>query len=156
MFVTVGIVIGLTAAFCGAAYASGANLRHGSCRGGRHSVTGTVTSVPSDSTTLPNSFSISTRSGSALTVDVTSTTSYVECGVTSPSLANVAQGDLVTVFGTTSGTTVAATKVVISNGQGRGPVGFGGSPHLGHGSGGLGGFDSARGAGGFGHRHGSR
>jgi hypothetical protein len=60
------------------------------------------------------SFTILTRSGSSDTIDVSSTsTSYYERGVSSPSLASVSSGDFVVVFGTASGSTITASKVVI-------------------------------------------
>jgi hypothetical protein len=110
-----------------------------------------VSSAPSS-----DSFPITTRSGSSLTVDVTSSTIYLERGVTSPSLTNVAEGDVVAVFGTTSGTTVTATQVVISSGQGRGRVGFGRSSRRGHGPEGRSGFGPAGAPGGFGPQQGPR
>lgn len=66
----------------------------------------------------PDSFTIQTRGGTTETVDVNSgSTTYVERGVASPTLANVTPGDLVAVFGTSSGSTVTATLVVIWNGM---------------------------------------
>ncbi len=80
-------------------------------------ITGTVQGTPAT-----NSFTITTPSGASDTVDVSSSTSYFERGVSAPSLTNVASGDYVAVFGSVSGSTVTATKVAIatpppSNGQ---------------------------------------
>jgi hypothetical protein len=59
-------------------------------------------------------FTIETRGGATETVDVSSpSTTYYERGISSPSLANVAKGDFVVVFGTVSGSTVTASKIVI-------------------------------------------
>jgi hypothetical protein len=150
-FLVVSVAIGLSVALGGAAGASRTRFHHGNGSDGRNGVEGTVSSAPSS-----DSFPITTRSGSSLTVDVTSSTIYLERGVTSPSLTNVAEGDVVAVFGTTSGTTVTATQVVISSGQGRGRVGFGRSSRRGHGPEGRSGFGPAGAPGGFGPQQGPR
>jgi hypothetical protein len=64
-------------------------------------------------TSADNTFTIKTRGGTLETVDVSGSTSYDERGVSSPSVTNVVAGDLVAAFGTTSGTTVTASLVVI-------------------------------------------
>lgn len=70
---------------------------------------GKVTSAPSG-----DAFTITTRSGSSITVDVTATTTYAERGIVSATLGDVQSGDLVAVFGTLSGSTVTATEVAIA------------------------------------------
>ena len=106
--VAVGLVIGLSAALTGVAAGSVRPLHHHPGLGGRPAAAGTVTVPPAGA-----SFSITTHSGTSLTVEVTTSTTYAERGVTSPTLADVTQGELVAVFGTLSGTTVTASEVVI-------------------------------------------
>ena len=91
---------------------------------------GTVASVGT------SSFTLTTRDKTTVTVDVGAATTYVEFGVSSPSLADVKVGTRVVVFGTDNANTVAATKVGIGNPSGgwRGP-GAHGAP----GAGGFGG-----------------
>ncbi len=60
------------------------------------------------------SFQIKERGGAIETIDLSGAPTYVEHGVSSPTLANVQQGDLVAVFGTTSGNTVTASQIVIA------------------------------------------
>ena len=79
---------------------------------------GTVASVGT------NSFTLTTRSGTTVTVDVSSTTTYRDVGVTSASIADVKVGNKVAVFGTESGSTVTATSVGIGTLPG-GPGGAG-------------------------------
>ena len=92
----------------GVAAASAAPVapRHG--LGGRPVAAGTVTSVPAD-----NAFTITTRAGTTSDRRRDDSTTYVERGVSSPSLDDVTQGALVALFGTISGTTVSATEVSI-------------------------------------------
>ena len=104
----VGLVIGLSAALTGVAAGSVRPLHHHPGLGGRPAAAGTVTAPPAGA-----SFSITTHSGTSLTVEVTGSTTYAERGVTSPTLADVTLGELVAVFGTLSGTTVTASEVVI-------------------------------------------
>ena len=89
---------------------------------------GTVASVPL-STTAPTSFTITTGSSSSpttVTVDVSTTTTFKDPGVSSPGLANLAVGDKVQVVGTQAGTgTVDATSVGLGSSAG-GPWGGGG------------------------------
>ena len=96
-------------------------------------------------TPASGSFVIETCSHTQVTVDVTGTTPYVERSVASPTLANVAVADDVAVFGTTSGSTVTATQIVIGGNERAQPGHFAG------GSGGRGGFG---GRGGRGNSHG--
>ena len=81
---------------------------------------GTVASVGADT------FTLTTRDGTKVTVDVSGTTTYVDPGVTTPSFTDVKVGDHVAVFGTDSSNTVTATKVAIGGPDGDGPGGFGG------------------------------
>ncbi|MGA3184011.1 MAG: hypothetical protein ABSE52_05365 [Candidatus Dormibacteria bacterium] len=74
-------------------------------------VSGTVASLatsPSETVTL------TTKKGVTWTVDVSGSTTYTDSSVTSPTFANVAVGDEVVVYGTTTATdTVSATNVTI-------------------------------------------
>jgi hypothetical protein len=74
-------------------------------------VTGKVASV----TTSPSdSFTLTARGGQTWTINVSGTTTYSECGVSSPSFSSLAVGNQVAVYGTSTGTnTVDATSVVI-------------------------------------------
>jgi hypothetical protein len=71
-------------------------------------------------------FTLTEQDGTVVTVNVGSTTSYVDPGVTSPSLANVTVGEHVAVFGTDSSDVVTATRVAIGTPPSGGPGGFGG------------------------------
>ncbi|HEX2702830.1 MAG TPA: hypothetical protein VHM72_05305 [Solirubrobacteraceae bacterium] len=66
------------------------------------------------------SFTITTRGGVTETVDVGATTTYYERWLPGASLTDVTSGELVAVFGSTSGTTVTASTVVIHHGFRRG------------------------------------
>jgi hypothetical protein len=77
----------------------------------RPAVVGTVATAPAGPT---GSFTLSAWKRQTVTVDLTASTTYTEVGVTSPSWGNVAVGDLVVVYGTSTGTgTFTATSVVI-------------------------------------------
>ncbi len=94
----------------GVASAHGRGLgSEGFGRGVIPAAAGVVQSTPSG-----DSFTIETRSGATDTIDVSSATTYLERGVSSPLLTNVGAGDLVAAFGTTSGSTVSASQIVIS------------------------------------------
>jgi hypothetical protein len=67
------------------------------------------------------------RSGTTVTVHVSSSTTYRDHGVTSPSLANVTTGEMVLVQGTTVSSVVTATGVLIGFGGGMGYHHGGGS-----------------------------
>ncbi len=82
---------------------------------------GTVASVDASG----NSFTVKNHDGTTVTVDVSSSTTYGDPSVTSPSLSNVTVGEHVFVVGTTSSGTVTATKVMI----GMPPRGPGGPDH---------------------------
>ena len=73
------------------------------------STTGTCGTGTSGAFTL-NGF----KSTTTYSVDVTSSTTYMEPGVSAPTFANVCVGELVGAIGGVSGTTVAATKVFIA------------------------------------------
>ena len=75
--------------------------------GGPPAAVGTVKSVGDDT------FTLSTPSGSTVTVDVGSSTKYVDPSVSSPSFSDVTVGEHVAVMGTESSNTVAATTVLI-------------------------------------------
>ena len=83
-----------------------------------------------------NTFTLTTHDGTKVTVDVNSSTTYMEFGVTAPTVADVKVGTQVVVFGTDTSNTVAATKVGIGgphgtdggaggsgDGDGHGPMG---------------------------------
>ena len=70
---------------------------------------GTVKSVGN------GTFTITTRDGTTVTVNVSGTTTYLDQGVTSPTIANVTVGEHVAVFGTDTSNTVTASKVAIGN-----------------------------------------
>jgi hypothetical protein len=112
-----------------------------------YATAGTVQAAPTSS-----GFTVMTFNGTTVTVDVTGTTTYAEYSVSNPTIADVTPGEFVGVFGTTVGTTVTATEVVIAGSQHRGLFGFGHRLRLGHRSGGFGGFGFGRGRGGPGHR----
>jgi Domain of unknown function (DUF5666) len=86
--------------------------------GARPAVAGTVGVVGT------NTFTVKGRNGTTTTVDVSSSTTYKDPGVTSPSLSDVKAGEFVAVGGSSSSGTVHATSVMIG-GPG-GPGGFGG------------------------------
>ena len=82
-----------------------------------------------------NTFTVKGHNGSTTTVDVTSSTTYKDYGVTSPTLANVKAGEFVAVAGSSSSGTVHATSVMIGGPGGPGgPAGFGGSHGFGGGT----------------------
>ena len=99
-----------------------AGLRHA---GVRPVAAGKVTALGS------NSFTITDRAGSSLTVGVTTTTTYVERGVTSPVFGDIKVGDFVALSGTITGTTVNATNVHFGTGiRHGGPLGTPGAGHM--------------------------
>jgi len=87
---------------------------HGSNGRGDPRVSGKVATVGT------NSFTVTTSSGTTITVDVTDATTYRDQGVTSPSFANVKVGETVVAFGTETSGTVAATSVGIGTPGGPG------------------------------------
>ena len=89
----------------------GSNARAGPASGG---ASGTVSSVST------SSFTLSTSAGQKVTVGEVSATRYQK-GTSSISASAVAPGERVLVLGTTSGTTITATQVIVQ------PTGGGGS-----------------------------
>src|SRR5437879_4502342 len=81
----------------------GSNARSGPAAGG---AAGTVDSVS------PSSFTITTSAGQKVTVNEASTTTYQD-GTSSTSASAVTPGGPVLVLGTTNGTTITATQVVV-------------------------------------------
>jgi len=82
---------------------------------------GTVKSVGTDS------FTLTTSGGTVVTVDVGTSTTYRDPGVTSATFADVKVGDHVAVFGTDTSNTVTATSVGVGDFPGgRGGPGGGG------------------------------
>ena len=82
---------------------------------------GTVKSVGNDT------FTLTTQDGTTVTVNVSSSTAYLDHDVTSPSLANVTVGEHVAVFGTDDANVVTATSVAIGAPPAGGPDGAPGS-----------------------------
>ena len=81
----------------------GSNARSGPAAGG---TPGTVSSVST------SSFTVSTPAGQKVTVNETSSTTY-EKGTNTTSASTVKTGAPVLVLGTTSGTTITATQVIV-------------------------------------------
>jgi preprotein translocase subunit YajC len=96
----------------------------GSNGGSPPAAVGTVTSV-GDGT-----FTISAPDGTAVTVNVDSSTTYRDGSVTSATIANVTVGEHVAVFGTDTSNVVTATSVAIGDppAGGGGPGGRGVTP----------------------------
>lgn len=63
-----------------------------------------------------NTFTLKGRSGTTVTVDVSSSTTYKDGKVGSPTFANVTVGEMVSVEGTTAAGVVTATSVEIGFG----------------------------------------
>jgi hypothetical protein len=82
---------------------AGSNARSGPAAGG---VVGTVSSVSA------SSFTVSTSAGQKVTVKKASSTKYRK-GTSSTSASAIAKGKPVLVLGTTNGTTITATQVVV-------------------------------------------
>jgi hypothetical protein len=93
----------------GSAAQAGSNARSGPAAGG---VVGTVSSVST------SSFTVSTSAGEKVTVKKTSATTYRK-GTRSTSARAVTKGKPVLVLGTTNGTTITATQVVVQPASGR-------------------------------------
>ncbi len=90
---------------------------------------GTVESVGTDSSGV-NFFTVKAKDGTTVTVDVTSSTTYKDPKVTSPSFADVSTGEMVMVQGTMASGVVTATSVSIGFGKA-----MGGGRNHGHGGG---------------------
>ncbi|MCZ4494225.1 MAG: hypothetical protein JWP53_3156 [Conexibacter sp.] len=91
------------AAFGKAHAASGSNARSGPAAGG---TTGTVSSVSK------STFTVSTSAGQKVTVHEASSTTYRK-GTSSASASAVKKGEPVLVLGTTNGTTITATQIIV-------------------------------------------
>jgi hypothetical protein len=89
----------------------GSNARSGPAAGGS---SGTVDSVS------PSSFTLSTSAGQKVTVNEASSTTY-QNGTSSTSASAITKGESVLVLGTTNGTTITASQVIVQ------PTGSGGS-----------------------------
>ena len=74
------------------------------------------------------SFTVTTSGGTTVTVDVSSSTKYLDHDVTTPSLANVTVGQHVAVFGTDTSDVVTATAVAIGAPPNGGPGGMPSGP----------------------------
>ena len=101
---------------------SGWGNRTGQVRG-RHTppaAAGTVESVTAGSVSGTGTFTVKGHDGTTVTVDVTSSTTYRDQKVTSPSFTNVTTGEMVSVEGTTASGVVTATSVLIGFGGGMG------------------------------------
>jgi hypothetical protein len=88
----------------------GSNARSGPASGG---ASGTVSSVST------SSFALSTATGQKVTVDEASSTTY-QTGTSSTSASAITTGEDVLVLGTTSGTTITATQVIVQPNGGDG------------------------------------
>ncbi|MDR3660544.1 MAG: DUF5666 domain-containing protein, partial [Mycobacterium sp.] len=78
---------------------------------------GTVKSVGTDT------FTLTTHDGMTVTVDVSSSTTYADPSVSSPTFSTLKVGDQVAVFGTDTSNTVTATKLAIGGRGGWGGPG---------------------------------
>jgi hypothetical protein len=107
-----GAGTGQTAA-AGFAAKAGSNARSGPAAGG---VAGTVSSVST------SSFTVSTSTGQRVTVNKVSSTTYRK-GTSATSASAITTGKPVLVLGTTNGTTITATQVVVQPATG-GSVAF--------------------------------
>jgi hypothetical protein len=96
----------------GSGGAAGSNARSGPAAGGSW---GRVDSVSA------SGFTLSTAAGQKVTVNEASSTAY-QMGTSSAGSNSVTSGESVLVLGTSTGTTITATKVIVE------PAGIGGSP----------------------------
>ena len=109
---------------------------HSGYSGGRPSFGGTPPAAFGTVKTVgSNTFTLTTHDGTTVTVDVSSSTTYADPSVTSPTFSTIKVGDHVAVFGTDASNTVTATKVTIGGPDGHGGPGgsgdhdgFGGTP----------------------------
>jgi hypothetical protein len=99
-----------TAAGSGSAGGLGSNARSGPASGG---ASGTIGSVAT------SSFTLSTSAGQKVTVDEASSTTYQK-GTSSTSANAIKTGEGVLVLGTTSGTNITATQVIVQSTGGGG------------------------------------
>jgi hypothetical protein len=103
-----GASTGQVAPKAGFRAAGGSNARSGPAAGG---VVGTVSSVST------SSFTVSTSAGQKVTVKKASSTTYRK-GTSSASARAITKGKPVLVLGTTNGTTITATQVVVQPASG--------------------------------------
>jgi hypothetical protein len=87
----------------GAAAGGGSNARSGPAAGGASGTVGTMSL---------SSFTITTSAGQKVTVDEASSTTYQK-GTSTTSASAVTKGESVLVLGTTSGTTITASQVIV-------------------------------------------
>jgi hypothetical protein len=99
-----------TSAGSGPAGGLGSNARSGPASGG---AAGTVASLST------SSFTLVTSAGQKVTVDEAPSTAYQK-GTSSTSASAIATGEDVLVLGTTSGTTITATQVIVQSSGGSG------------------------------------
>ena len=118
--VALAVVLGTGAGTVAVAQAATTTSSHSSTtaawptKHGTPAAAGTVESVGT------NTFTLKGRNGTTVIVDVSSSTTYRDGKVTSPTFANVTVGEIVSVEGTTAAGVVTATSVQIGLG------GFGG------------------------------
>jgi hypothetical protein len=107
----VGLAMSVAAIAASTNAASASSAHHFPGGLGAPIAAGEVTGPPT-TTGTGSTFTISSRGGT-VTVDVASTTSYIEQGVPTPTVSDVGVNDFVALYGTESGTTVTATEVNI-------------------------------------------
>ena len=107
---TVAVAQAATTAFAKSSATAAWATRHGT----RPATVGTVESVGT------NTFTLKGRNGTTVTVDVSSSTTYRDGKVASPTFAKVTKGEMVSVEGTTAAGVVTATSVQIGFGGGMG------------------------------------
>jgi membrane-bound inhibitor of C-type lysozyme len=84
---------------------AGSNARSGPAAGGAAGTVGSVTT---------SSFTMSTSTGQKVTIDEASSTTY-QTGTSSTSASAITKGETVLVLGTTNGTTITATQVIVQS-----------------------------------------
>jgi len=127
-----GAVAGATTSGTPSTSSGASAADHGPPMGGTPpAAVGTVAAVGT------GTFTLTTKDNTTVTVDVGTTTTYRDAGVTTPTIANVTVGEHVAVFGTDTSDVVTATSVAIGDPPGGGP----GGPGRPSGSGGTGGPD---------------
>ena len=124
-----GLALGLAAggAAVAGATTSGSTGTHSLSAGQRPPGGSPPAAVGTVATVGTSSFTIKTKGGTIVTVDVNGSTTYRDRGVSSPTLANVTVGETVAAFGTDTANTVAATSVAIGDPGGPGRHGGPGS-----------------------------
>jgi hypothetical protein len=118
--VVLAVLLGTGAGSAAVAQAATTGANNSSKASAQHGVRtppaafGTVESVGT------GTFTVKERKGTTVTVDVTSSTTYRDGKVTSPTFANVTTGEMVVVEGTTASGIVTAKSVLIGMGGGMG------------------------------------